>query len=77
MSITLFRSIILFCGTDNILWNIQTKCGGTFCKILSVPHNTTMDLKNVMSLEVLISKLKTTHEHNNTKAEFGGKLSRF
>jgi hypothetical protein len=53
VSITLFISITMFCGTDNIMWkifHIQTECGEYFTKILFVPHNTSVDLNNVMSV---------------------------
>ena len=42
--ITSFRPIATFCETDNIIWNIPISIWmwGIFCKILSIPHNTTM-----------------------------------
>ena len=54
MTITLFRSIVMFSsGTDGISRNIQTKCGKymrMFLGILPVPHNIAMELNNVMKL---------------------------
>ena len=41
----------MFCGTDNIMWNIPTfnMYDEIFRKILLlVPHNTVMNLNNVM-----------------------------
>ena len=60
--ITLFRSIIIFCGTDSIsesiprYSHIQTGCGKyfrIFHGVLSVPHNIVMDLNNFMDPSVL------------------------
>jgi hypothetical protein len=47
--ITLFKSVAGFCGTTNILQNIPTfrLNGGIFRRILSIPQNIVMDLKNV------------------------------
>ena len=48
--ITLFRPIALFCGTENIMWNIlhiQPQCGEYSAK-MPVPQNTAMGLDNVM-----------------------------
>ena len=42
-TITLFRSITVLCGTDNISHS------DIFCGILSGPHNVVMDLNNVMT----------------------------
>jgi hypothetical protein len=49
----IIQIIILLHGIDNIMWNIphvQYECRGIFRRILSVPHNTIMDMKNVMWL---------------------------
>ena len=52
---TLFTSITLLCGTNDISRNvihIQTECGEypwIFCGILSIPKNIVMDLSNVMT----------------------------
>ena len=48
-----FKSIAVFCETDNISWNILTfrpnvKYLGIFYGILSVSHNIVMDLNNVV-----------------------------
>ena len=45
----------MVCQIDNIPRNtphLQTECGGMFSGILSVPHNTIIDLNNVMKFEV-------------------------
>ena len=72
--ITLFRSIIVFCGIVSISWNIpryshiQTVCGkyrGIFYGIMSVPHNIVMDLNNVIcSLEDLLHPFHPLHKWN-------------
>ena len=50
MKTTLFGSITMFYGTNNISWNILTftPCVGIFVGTLSVPQNIVMDLNNVM-----------------------------
>ena len=42
--ITLFRTIILLCGTNNITRKYQ----GMYCGILLIPHNIVMNMNNVM-----------------------------
>ena len=55
LTITLFRSITVLCGTDNISQNIphvQTGCEEytkIFYRILSVPQNIVMNLNNNMT----------------------------
>ena len=45
--------------TGSISWNIlgyfhiQTECGGILCGIMSIPHNTIMDLNNVMACTIV------------------------
>ena len=50
--ITSFRSITMFCRTNNIcgIFPIFTSNMRIFYRILSVPHNTVMDLYNVMKI---------------------------
>ena len=52
--IPLFRSIIIFCGTSSIPWNIPSFSLNMriFCGMLSVPHNIVMDLNNVMDWDM-------------------------
>ena len=49
-SITLFRSIRVFCGTDNIsgIFLDIVLMSRIFCMTMLVPHKTIMDLNNVM-----------------------------
>ena len=49
-SITLFRSITMFCGTDNILKNILILSSSVeiFHRKISIPQNIVMNLNNVM-----------------------------
>ena len=56
MFITLFRSITMLCGIDNILQNISSFSvnGGIFHIRLSVPHNVVMDLNNVMFSQYIV-----------------------
>ena len=52
-TITLLRSITMFCGTDNILQNIphiSIWIWGIFCKIPLVPQNIDMDMNDVMKI---------------------------
>jgi hypothetical protein len=49
--ITLFRSIIVICGTNNFLQNIIPHSywmWGIFHKIMTIPYNIVMNLNNVM-----------------------------
>ena len=48
-NIILFKSITMFYGADNTPCNIPTfgMNVGILCGILSVPHNTIMDMNNV------------------------------
>ena len=46
--ITLFRSITMLCGNDSGECFEFGEYPGIFYGILSVPHNTLMDLNNVM-----------------------------
>ena len=65
--ITLFRSITLLRGTNNILWIFPIfilHCG-MFCKVLSVPQNTNMDLINVMTTVTHVTEfIKCVHTSN-------------
>ena len=48
-SITLFTSITLLCGIDNILGYFpRLVCMWEYARILSIPHNIVMDMNNVM-----------------------------
>ena len=55
--ITLFKSITMFHGIDNIsqtISHIHTECGKypkIFCGILSIPHNIVMKLNNAMTVQ--------------------------
>ena len=51
LHITSFKSITLFCGTDNIMRIFPTF---KFLVLLSVPQNNVMDLNNVMHLVSLV-----------------------
>jgi hypothetical protein len=45
--VTLFKSITMFCVSDNIpqnMWEIHIECG----KYHSIPHTNVMELNNVM-----------------------------
>ena len=48
--ITLLRSMIVFCGTDNFyrIFHHAYWMWGMFCRVLSIPHNIVMDLNNAM-----------------------------
>jgi hypothetical protein len=51
--ITLFGSITMLCGIDNIPQNIphtRSKCGKYYVEYRRVPHNKVMDMNNVMVL---------------------------
>ena len=70
--ITLFIFITMFCGTDNIPWNIScysyimTECGkyqGMSYGIFSVPHNIVMNLNNVMLYATLCNYGHRIHQH--------------
>jgi hypothetical protein len=76
-NITLFISIIMSHGTNNIPWNIfghsplQTECG-EYSGILSVPHNIVMYLNTVMHYPIVgnnFSMLTIEHriKHNPPK----------
>ena len=53
--ITIFESIIVLRGIDNIMWNIPPfkLTAKIFCRILSVPQNIVMDHNNVMYERIL------------------------
>ena len=56
--ITLFRSsITMFCGTDNVLWNIPIFKTSVriFHRILSVSRNIVMDMNNVMESLAIVA----------------------
>ena len=44
----------MFCGTDNMMWNIPILNinDGIFHKIMAVPHNTIMDMNNFMGVSL-------------------------
>jgi hypothetical protein len=67
----LFKSIIVFCETGNIMWNIPTLRLniGIFFIILSIPKNIVIGLNNVMT--ILKSKLnKEGSTSHNTSYHF-------
>ena len=63
-----FKSITMFCGTDNIMWDSPTFSlnDGIFCKILSLPLNIVIDLNNVMLRYWKENKFKKFQVTNNT-----------
>ena len=56
-NITLFRSITILRGIDNIRQNIPSfiLSVGIFCKIMSIPHKTAMGLNNVMDDDIVLT----------------------
>ena len=59
--LTLFRSIILFCGTDNISWIFSTFILNMrdIPRIMLVPQNTVVNMNNVMLIGVPLTILSS------------------
>lgn len=62
-AITLFRSIMVYGGTDNIMWNISSHSIQMMEYSMSIPQNIVMDMNNVMVDEKVIVFFRHCVDH--------------